>query len=494
MKTYITKPTRVKKSQIMTSGFSLSSMDFINLKTNSNSISLRDLMNNFGKGKDFEEVQFVQFETKYKYLKTGCLTSDNFLVNDNPTSYEFIKPNDYKEFHNSKRAIKKYDILYTSTGSNNRIGDCALANEDLENSYSSHIFKLNLKNNTQNFYIFAILKSSYGKESCDLLVPKAGIMRRGGDRFLDIQIPFPTIANHLEPQQVQDLVSVLVQDIIDKEEQIKAKNQRIDQLIETELKDNQKNNTFNYKLPKISEIKREGRMDTGLYDRKYKDISNLIQNYSKGFYFLDQKKIKPGQTPGDYIFADYQKNSQFKSWITPKNIDGRTLSFKTYIRTKANTKVTKNSLIVNGIRYVGNGILADQDSLIFCNQNTLIINQFGDQIKQSSLLCFLTSKFGKAMQLVQRNFGIVPILYAENLCRVPIPDFPELKQIEIAKEYYNQVHPNQNLTLENYLELEKQRNLKLGIFQLNMEIFDLRNKLEEIVDRIVNEQPVDIFF
>ena len=77
------------------------------------------------------------------------------------------------------------------------------------------------------------------------------------------------------------------------------------------------------------------------------------------------------------------------------------------------------------------------------------------------------------------------------LTKFLIPNFPDSKQQEIAKEYYNKIDKNQNLTLENYLQKETARNQQIGIFQLNMEIFELREKLEDIIDKIINDQPIN---
>jgi predicted RNA-binding protein YlqC (UPF0109 family) len=51
-------------------------------------------------------------------------------------------------------------------------------------------------------------------------------------------------------------VAIIVQNIIDKEQQIRLKNDRINQLIETELKDNQKDTNYEFKYPRISKIRR----------------------------------------------------------------------------------------------------------------------------------------------------------------------------------------------------------------------------------------------
>ncbi|HLD26704.1 MAG TPA: hypothetical protein VJB63_01995, partial [Patescibacteria group bacterium] len=61
-------------------------------------------------------------------------------------------------------------------------------------------------------------------------------------------------------------------------------------------------------------------------------------------------------------------------------------------------------------------------------------------------------------------------------------------------EYYNPTDKSPYLNFENYLEKEKKRNTEAGIFQLNMELFSLREKLEDLVDKIVKEEKIDISF
>lgn len=75
-----------------------------------------------------------------------------------------------------------------------------------------------------------------------------------------------------------------------------------------------------------------------------------------------------------------------------------------------------------------------------------------------------------------------------------IPNFPESKQQQIAQLYYNPLEKNTGLDLENYLEREHARNSEVGIFQLNMEIFSLREQLEDLVHKIVMEEKIELRF
>ena len=86
------------------------------------------------------------------------------------------------------------------------------------------------------------------------------------------------------------------------------------------------------------------------------------------------------------------------------------------------------------------------------------------------------------------------IKYGHIRRHLKIPNFPDSKQREIARIYYHKVAKNSDLNLDNYFTKEKERNKQLGIFQLNMETFALRERLEEIVDSIVRETPVALNF
>ena len=95
---------------------------------------------------------------------------------------------------------------------------------------------------------------------------------------------------------------------------------------------------------------------------------------------------------------------------------------------------------------------------------------------------------------MQRVFGIVPILYSKDFAKIPMPNFPTEIQEKIASQYYNKVSIGSDLTLDNYLDNEKARNSKLGLFQLNEEILELNKKIAFVVDKIIKEEKIDITF
>ena len=62
---------------------------------------------------------------------------------------------------------------------------------------------------------------------------------------------------------------------------------------------------------------------------------------------------------------------------------------------------------------------------------------------------------------------------------------------EIFKEYYNESSIKKQGTLK-FEEYDEKRNKELGIYQINMEIFRIEKKLDQIVRKIVNNEAIEI--
>jgi restriction endonuclease S subunit len=495
---YITKPATITANQVKENSFSFSSADYITIPSSVKFIPLRDLLEFSYINSNIDSTFYIPKTNNY--LITNTCISDSLTLNFSKLTTVTKKGFETK----SKVKAKINDILIANNGS---VGQVAIINEERDFITNSNITLLRFLNLKVAYYCIGLFYNSWFRQQCSFISSKSSTQEFiTRDALENLSIPFPTTANHANPQLVQDYISLLVQNIIDKEEQISAKNKKIDQLIETELNGNQKNVEFMYKMPTRSELALEERFDAGFYTGEGAKMEQKIIQYQNGFYKIDKKNIRTGNTPKDYIYETEYKTGLY-SWVTPKNINGRTLSEITYLRTAKKSPISKFSLVLTGIRYVGNGIFYDGKSPMYCNQNTLIVKQFSELKDQVFLLCFLTSNIGRALQMRRRITGIVPILYLDDLAKIPIPSFPQPKQQEIAVEYYNQVEQtprqpavttsqegNFRFDLSTYLESNKKRNSQLGIFQLKMELFDLREELEKLVWDVVmgNEINMDI--
>ena len=65
---------------------------------------------------------------------------------------------------------------------------------------------------------------------------------------------------------------------------------------------------------------------------------------------------------------------------------------------------------------------------------------------------------------------------------------------KVIEEYYKEsnLKDKEIVTLTNYVEKSKLRNSELGIFQNSFELVHLRKQLEDIIDKIINAQEIDV--
>ncbi len=379
------------------------------------------------------------------------------------------------------------DVLY-QTASN--VGNVCIYIGEKPSYYNSHLIKLDFKRNRE--YIFAFLKSSIAKKQLKIAGSIKGIDNFRKEYLEELNIIFPSTDNNESPEKVITYVEELVKNLLDKEKCIKEKNNNIDNIIINEINSNNKCTRYVSKLPTIYEIMKEGRLDTSIYTDEYKEIIHKIDDYKKGVYFLGKENVFPGYTPKDHIYMDEKDDNNYL-WITPKNLEKRRLLFKTYIGTKKKTRVIKNDIIFSGIRYLGNCIFIDSDEeKVYANQNTLIVRYSDDVIEQLFLLCYFSSSIGRNLKMLRRVMGTVPILYTDEFIKIPIANFDYKLKEDISKLYYNDVLKDCKYSLDNYLNKEKLRNQQLGIHQLNYEISVIKERLEEIMIQIANNEEVSI--
>ena len=332
MQSYITKPKSVRMSEIAEREWSFSPMVFRFIESkNNNKILLKDLLSKNVKGFEPGSAEYVTFTDNY-FIRISEMSDLSFTF-DISNDTKKLKPVEGK---NAEKFIQKGDICY-QTASN--VGNVCFY-DGKKAFYNSYIRKLDFKDNKH--YIFAFLKSQFCKNQVDISGSIKGVDNFREEYLLNTEIIFPTQKNNPNPQAVQDFVSVLVQNIIDKEEQIKAKNAEIDCLIEAELYGNQRKNNFFYSYPTISEIKEETRLDTGLYNEEFKKIDNLIKCYGGGCVNFEDAGFTRRKGPnlaisviGESYYSDKKLSDSFKLLILSKNVsDSGGLVSKQYIGSK----------------------------------------------------------------------------------------------------------------------------------------------------------------
>lgn len=313
MKSYILKPKSVKITQIKEKEFSLSSFSFNSINYKNKNIKLLSQICIENK-KWFEpwSSEYINFSENY-FIRISEMSDLNFTFGINNDTKK-IKP------VISKNIINNWDLCY-QTASN--VWNVCFYNWP-KAYYNSHIRKLNFNN---KYYIFAILKSSFCKEQVSISWSIKWVDNFRSELLENIKIPFPSKNNNENPEYIEKLVSLITQNIINKEEQIKFKNKKIDELIEKELLENQTKETINYKFPNINEIKEIWRLDTGLYGDKFKTIYNKISKYSNWVSKINDLWFKTKKWPNlaisviwESIYSDEKINNKFKQLILSKHV------------------------------------------------------------------------------------------------------------------------------------------------------------------------------
>jgi hypothetical protein len=485
----------VRKSEIFNRN-SYSIRDFLVIKNIDNSLVLKDLLEKSFINSNIDSKFY--FDNTNHYLLTNKSISSNSLLLDDKT-LTGVTPEGYK----TKKAcpVKVDDIL---VGNNGSLGDCLIIKEQKNIITNSNLTLLRFKQEINTYYILGLLYTKWFKDYCGVISSKSGTQEFITRVALEtVKIPFPTIKNNQNPENLEKLVSLIVQNIIHKEEQIKAKNKQIDELIEKELKENQKPGSFSYSYPRISEIKEETRLDTGLYEKEFKEIDFLIRNYEGGYTNFEDSGFKRKKGPnlaisviGRSYYSDTKHNKSFKQLVLSKHVtDEGGLKTTQYIGSSVKLPTLKRfDFLLFARGDIGRVILID-DFLIGSTSNfdVFFISSEKEPWENVFTLCYL--KYLREIRFWE-FYGVggsgASSLTDYYFKKVNLPNFPETKQQEIAKLYYNPFDKNNDLTLGNYLENEKARNQDVGIFQLNMEIFTLRERLEDLVDKIVMEEDIEI--
>ncbi len=126
-------------------------------------------------------------------------------------------------------------------------------------------------------YIYSFLRTDFFVEQVWSLLNR-GLYPRMDKGALDkILIPISS------DKRVIQYVSCLTESIIEKEKMIRDKSDAIHNLIQKELKENQKNRQFQYLFPSISDLSSLRRLDAVIYDQEYKSKIWVVENYAHGY-------------------------------------------------------------------------------------------------------------------------------------------------------------------------------------------------------------------
>ena len=499
MNRYVKSPDVITFQDCVNKNYNLSASLFTKLiMKNTNCLKVSDFLTKKLSIKDLgSEIGSTSYIDKstYFFMRTKALQKNSFIPEITSESVLPMKPKDF-----IKMNLKKGDLIISK---DSNIGEAAILEKDYPDfMLSGAIYKLPVKEELR-YYLFAMIKHDIFREQLDSIVPKGATIRHAKTLFLDCLIPLP----NENKGDVIKYISELTQAIIEKETLIKSRHEQILKKIEEELKNNQKENEFKYSLPTFSEVMETGRLDTGIYGEYFKETNFLVTNYkygskdllSKGFTYARGSSLEINALK-TRIDSDVLRKG-FYELVIPTNISQYGFVEKSfYIGTPAKLKEVQKGDIIFGGEGFGKGrtyVVIENTTNVVTNYHGIrIINQNQNLAESIFVRCFLAYWREKGMIDcigVGGSGGHCAPMYFP---LIEIPNFPENKQKEIVKLYYNPnvTYNSSNFTLENFLSNDSIFNQAAGIYELDKSAKYLKKLLNEAIDNIVNDRKVEFKF
>lgn len=487
MSNFLIKPNSIKKSDILNKVFSLHPSEHKKIDIrNKNLKSISQLVNDEGVGEQINVDEYLNFNSNYTLVTISNM--GKCIIDE--TQGERISPFIYKD---SAKKLSKGDVLVSRNAS---LGKITLVNKDFNGILNGGISYLKFKED-KKYYAFAFFLLDYGADYLTVLTSGGGTQKNAKrQNLLELKIPFPTSENHITPELIEKYVSLLTQNIIDKEEQIELRQKNVDELVYNELRNNQ-NSNFSYSLPKKSDLLSHNRIDSGLFTEKYKEENHLIENYKNGFSTISASKFRSGSTPKTRIF---NASKSTLKWVTPTNISDEGF----YNPIEKISMPTSNNLKKDCILFINRtskgkkgeyvGITCFYDVSYFGegqhNQGLYRI----EHLSKDEMIFTTAFMNSRIMRKLCGNISIgskMKEMKSYDFATLKFPKFDKSLKQNIGRHYYYSIDKT-NFDFENYLENEKLRNLKLGIFQLNTEIIEIKKELEIILNKIISEEPITL--
>lgn len=495
---YIKIPNAISFNSIVEKDYTLSSSQYMDLiMPNKNFLFVRDFLNRklqrTDLGVEVGSLNYIGQSTHY-FVRTKALQSHSFLPEITSETALSIMPNSFVKMN-----LKEGDLLISK---DSNIGEAVILDKDYANfMLSGAIYRLPVTE--KKYYLLAFIKHSIFREQLDFMVPKGATIRHAKTMFLDCKIPMP----NENADEVIHFVEVLTQAIINKEKLIKERHENILKAIETELLENQKPNKFSFELPRINELETVGRLDTGLYNLDFKKLDFLITNYSNGSSKLKDLKYKPLRGPNLAIsiigvthYSIKRISEKFYKLIQPTDLsEYGTLQTERYFGNINEIQLLKKGDILFGAE----GNIGKVYVNIDINEKSVtnfhgmsITNEFVDLYNKCFIACYIKWLRNKKYFNFYSTGGQGGSFGVEKTENIKVPNFPEIKQDEIAKLYHNveSAYQADTFTLANFLDKDNEYNQQAGIYELDKTAKQLKEILNQTIDNIVNDKEIDVKF
>lgn len=441
--------------------------------------------NEYQKGNEPGRQWYVKKSDKY-LLRTKALQDFSYLIYPKGDCIIPINPKKYTGLK-----LKKGDILLSK---DSNIGEVAIVcGKECENKdFSSGIVKLNIKEEYDNYYIYAFLKHNSFKEQLNALCPKGATIKHAGERWMQCRIPFPNQAN---AKDIIKWISDCVQLIMDMERIIADKAQKIFDIINLTLISNQMDEKYVYEYPKLSKVRKEGRLDAAIYCKEYEEGIRLVEAYNGGYWTPREYgfSVIPGPSLEIKLLKTridsdmYQKG--FYQLLLPTNLsEYGTINKIQYLGTKKRLPLLKKGDVLFGEAGFQKGrstVIVEEIENCTTNAHGLYARREDGDLKKS---IFFRSIFDwyRRMNLIDLMAvgGSGGHFSPEYFEYIKIPKFDEPLIDEIVSLYHT---PN----ITDY-DMKSKDYSKWGIMQLDKMVKKLKGKLAIILDKVINDEQVEV--
>lgn len=478
-KTFSERPFEVFKKDILQKGFRTSPSSQRSIKSTVG-VPLKKQVDSYFNGKEIGSEAYVN-KSFNRFIKTGNIQNDLLL---DLTSVEYCKTT-------NNEMLKGNEILIAEDGGGDGLGESCLYVKD--NKYSDYlcngILALRIEDTTKRNYILGFLKSKYFKEFIDNNTPVASTLRHSNGVAKEFTFPL------FDDENIKHkLISLLVNNLMDKERQLKERHNNLDYIIYSELHGSFSSNV---ESTKNFFVMNNFKCSAKLYDKKYVEFYESIQQYKNGFFnILKEFSLQRGtslalDSVGLTLETDKRLSKKQVVLITGEDFENRVLKSIKFLGVNKNIRLVDDSVLLNATgKKSGKCIYIGKiNDKIATNYNQWIIRKIGT-FPLSYIYAFLS--YYKKLELFDyfenpSNGGFIVEEHFNKF--VFIPNFPTnlINSINMVVENNLTKHKN---NIDNYISNEKQRNKELGIWQLNLECIALKHKINKLVEKIILNKKI----
>jgi hypothetical protein len=454
--------------------------------------TVRDLLVSHTRGSDPGSIHYAARSTRY-LIRTKALQPHSYLLYPKGSAVTPISPRVFQSM-----GLADGDILLSK---DSNVGECAMVDGAGWENYMLSGGIVLLKPAINRHYLFAFLKHPLFKAELLSMVPRGATIAHANDLWLDCHIPFPSQPN---AEAVIRYVASLTEAILDKQRDIKKKNDAIFSEIDTELSTGRCGIEFRYEYPTLGDIRESLRFDTGLYCRGFRAFQHRINNYSHGSTTLSAMGVVSRRGPnlavtviGKSLYSETHKVGWYEL-IRPVNIsEYGTLTSREWLGSPKELSIVRHGDLILGCEGFSKGrsiVLIDAPERCTTNFHGTVLSWPGSDVWQVVFVrCFLAFLREQGVIDWVGVGGSGGHMSPEYFDQLPFPCFPEPVQKRIARLYHNPSNqPQRQITSSNFVEWHREWNSKLGIWELNREMQVLQARLAEVQSQIIDGRVVTV--